>query len=141
MAGDTVLTRHDLEAKIVKRCREDEAFRKEFTSDPAGAFVKYLEVPAESLPKIVIHEESPGSWQIVLPVKPSYVNELSEQDLERVVGGESFVISTVNYVLEAGYETAVLGSRAASKSAAVSITAAAIAVASVTVSIEKTIGW
>jgi hypothetical protein len=83
------LTRHDLQAKIVKRCWEDEAFRKEFTADPAGAFVKYLKVPAASLPKIVIHEESPGSWHIVLPARPANAGELSESDLEKVAGGAS----------------------------------------------------
>jgi hypothetical protein len=87
MTGQTAaLTRHDLEAKIVKRCWEDEAFRKKFTADPAGAFVKYLEIPAASLPKIVIHEESAGSWHIVLPSRPANTEELSEQDLERVAG-------------------------------------------------------
>jgi hypothetical protein len=87
MTGQTAaLTRHDLEAKIVKRCWEDEAFSKEFTADPAGAFVKYLEIPAASLPKIVIHEESAGSWHIVLPSRPANTEELSEQDLERVAG-------------------------------------------------------
>jgi hypothetical protein len=81
------LTRHDLEAKIVKRCWEDEAFHKEFIGDPASAFVRYLEVPATSLPKVVIHEESAGSWHIVLPQRPPKADELSEQDLERVAGG------------------------------------------------------
>jgi hypothetical protein len=74
-----VLTRHDLEAKIVKRCWEDEGL--------AGVFVKYLQVPAASLPKIVVHQETPGSWHIVLPAKPSHIDELSEKDLERVAGG------------------------------------------------------
>ena len=82
-----LLTRHDLEAKIVKRSWEDEAFRKEFTADPAGAFVRYLQVPAASLPRIVVHEEEPGSWHIVLPPRPANTNELSEQDLEKVAGG------------------------------------------------------
>jgi hypothetical protein len=82
-----LLTRHDLEAKIVKHCWEDEAFRKEFTADPAGAFVRYLDVPAASLPRIVVHEETPGSWHIVLPPRPANTNELSEQDLEKVAGG------------------------------------------------------
>jgi hypothetical protein len=87
-AGST-LSRHDLEAKIVKRCWEDDEFRKEFTADPAGSFVKYLEVPLASLPKIVIHEERAGSWHIVLPSRPLNSHELSEQDMERVAGAAS----------------------------------------------------
>jgi hypothetical protein len=81
------LTRHDLEAKIVKHSWEDEAFRKEFIADPAGAFVKYLNVPAASLPKIAVHQEEPGSWHIVLSAKPAGARELSEVELERVAGG------------------------------------------------------
>jgi hypothetical protein len=88
-------TRHDLEAKIVKRCWEDEEFRKEFTADPAGAFVKYLRVPATSVPKIVVHEETTGSWHIVLPAKPPHIDELSEQDLERVAGGTTPAVVSV----------------------------------------------
>jgi hypothetical protein len=100
-----VFSRHDLEAKIVKRCWEDEGFRKEFTANPSGAFVKYLEVPATSLPKIVVHEDTAGSWHIVLPSRPANASELSEQDLETVAGGDvlpmptpvkvSWVIATV----------------------------------------------
>jgi hypothetical protein len=85
----SALSRHDLEAKIVKRCWEDEAFRRQFTSDPAGTFVKYLEVPAAHLPKISVHQEEPGSWHIVLQAKPARANELSEEDLEKVAGGAS----------------------------------------------------
>lgn len=84
---NVTLTRHDLEAKIVKRCWENEAFRKEFTADPAAAFVKYLKVPASSVPKIAVHLEAPGSWHIVLPAKPANAGELSEAELEKVAGG------------------------------------------------------
>jgi hypothetical protein len=88
---EQTLTRHDLEAKIVKRCWEDEAFRAELTADPAGAFVKYLQVPAASLPRISFYQEELGSWHIVLPVKPPNAGELSEEDLERVAGANSGV--------------------------------------------------
>jgi hypothetical protein len=92
MANETVgLTRHDLEAKIVKHSWEDEAFRKEFIADPAGAFVKYLNIPAASLPKIAVHQEQPGTWHIVIPAKPAEMNELSEQDLERVAAGNNLI--------------------------------------------------
>jgi hypothetical protein len=83
------LTRHDLEAKIVKRCWEDEAFHQEFAADPVGTAVKYLQVPAANLPNIVVHEEPAGSWHIVLPAKPAEAGELSEDDLERISGGTS----------------------------------------------------
>jgi hypothetical protein len=89
------LSRHDFEAKIAKRCWEDEAFRKEFTADPSGAFVRYLELPPASVPKIVIHEELAGSWHIVLPEKPANGGELSDVDLETVAGGIPTVVAQV----------------------------------------------
>jgi hypothetical protein len=95
------LARHDLEAKIVEHSWEDERFRKEFLTDPAATFVKYLEVPKESLPKIVVHEEAPGSWHIVLPPKPADANELSEEDLEKVAGGTTPIVSTVVTIISA----------------------------------------
>ena len=81
------MNRHDLETKIVKRCWENDAFRKEFVRDPAGCFVKYLNAPKAQLPKILIHEEQPGSWHIVLPTKPDKTGELSDEELEKVAGG------------------------------------------------------
>lgn len=44
------LSRHELEAQIVKRCWAHEAFRKEFIGDPAGSFAKYLNVPKVVIP-------------------------------------------------------------------------------------------
>jgi hypothetical protein len=93
MAEEQTLNRHDLEAKIVKHSWEDEKFRKEFIANPAGTFVKYLNVPAADLPKIVVHEEGPGTWHIVLPAKPANAKELSEEDLEKVAGGTTPTIS------------------------------------------------
>jgi hypothetical protein len=88
MAEETrVLSRHDLEAKIVQRCWENEAFRQEFTADPAGAFVKYLDCDLATLPQIVVHEERAGSWHIVVPAKPTGMAELTDEELERVAGG------------------------------------------------------
>ncbi len=89
------ISRHDLEAKIVKRCWEDEAFRTEFTSNPGAAFTKYLNVPAASLPKVSVYEEEPGSWHIVITAKPAKLGELSEQELEKVAGGGTPLVSAI----------------------------------------------
>jgi hypothetical protein len=111
------LTRHDLEAKIVKRCWENEAFRKEFTADPSGTTVKYLGAPAASVPKIVVHEEPAGSWYIVLPPRPANMKELSDQQLESVSGA-----SITNYTFELSYAAAsvIVGVVTAAGSAAAS---------------------
>jgi hypothetical protein len=100
------LTRHDLEAKIVKHCWEDEGFRTEFIADPAAAFVKYLNLPAASLPRITVYPEEPGSWHIVLPVKPAGAGELSEAELEKVAGG-TLVIVPVSVLVSAAVSGAV----------------------------------
>ncbi len=85
----TIVTRHDLEAKLIKRCWEDEAFCKEFTSDPDGTLARYPNVPVAGRPKIIVHQEEPGSWHLVLPEKPANAAELSASDLEKISGGST----------------------------------------------------
>jgi hypothetical protein len=125
------LTRHDLEAKIVKRCWEDEAFRQEFTADPVAAFVEYLEVSPVSLPKIVVLEEPAGSWHIVLPSRPANADELSERDLEKVAGGVPSLVVIPPLLGVSQVISAVVGSAAAS---------AGVTASAVVVSIKAS-GW
>jgi hypothetical protein len=121
MPGNTEgMTRHDLEAKIVKRCWEDEKFRKEFTADPAAAFVKYLEIPAAALPKIAVHQQEPGSWHIVLAARPANTGDLSEADLEKIAGGTTPVGGTVSLVSLSIY-AATLGASASAGISLVSV--------------------
>lgn len=96
------VTRHDIEAKIVKRCWESDAFRKEFVSDPAACFVKYLNTPKTQLPKIHVHEEQAGSWHIVLPAKPTKSGELSDDELEKIAGGTDVVLTALASALASG---------------------------------------
>jgi hypothetical protein len=112
----STLTRHDLEAKIVKRW-ENKDFRKEFTGDPTGTAAKYLQTPADKLPKIVIHEEPTGSWYIVVPPRPANISGLSELELEKVAGGKSYEY-TISLAVTA--ITGVLSGGAAAGSAYVS---------------------
>ena len=85
------LTRHQLEAKIAKRCLADEAFRAEFIADPAACFTKFLGIPAANLPKIIVHDAAPGTWHIAVPPTPEPMRELSAEELEQVAGGVSTV--------------------------------------------------
>jgi hypothetical protein len=95
---DETPSRHDLEAKIIKHCWDDAAFRKELIADPKGTVAKYTGVAAANLPEIVLHEEAPGSWHIVLPAKPAGAQELSDEDLEKVAGGTTPTITVASAV-------------------------------------------
>ncbi|MBF0307157.1 MAG: NHLP leader peptide family RiPP precursor [Alphaproteobacteria bacterium] len=100
------LTRAEIEAKIIKRCWEDEAFSAEFRADPAAAFLKYTGVSGDKLPRLVIHDEKPGEWHIVIPAKPAQTGELSDDELEKVAGGTD-VFATIS--LTVVVTTAVTG--------------------------------
>jgi hypothetical protein len=95
---DGTPSRHDLEAKIIKHCWDDPAFRAKFIADPKGTIVKYTGLAAANLPEIVVHEEEPGSWHIVLPAEPAGAQELSDADLEKVAGGTTPTITPVSAV-------------------------------------------
>jgi hypothetical protein len=100
MSAGPALSRKELEAKIVKRCWENDTFRKEFVADPAACFAKYLNAPTAKLPKIVVHEEHAGTWHIVLPQKPAKAGELSDEELERVAGGTD--VSVIGTAIASG---------------------------------------
>ena len=95
---DGTPSRHDLEARIIKHCWDDPAFREKFVADPKGTVANYTGLAAADLPKIVVHEEESGSWHIVLPAKPAGAQELSDEDLEKVAGGTTPTITLVSAV-------------------------------------------
>jgi len=106
MSDATPLTRHELEAKIVQKAWDDAGFRAEFLADPAAAFVKYTGVPAAQLPKIVVHEEQAGQWNIVLPARPVNSGELSDDELEKVAGGTDVITLTLLVTVTVGVSAA-----------------------------------
>jgi hypothetical protein len=106
------ITRHDLEAEIVRRCRESEGFRRQFVADPAATAAKYLQVTTANLPKIVVHEETVDSRHIVLPAKQSDAVALSDQQLEKAAGATpalfpAAVSATVSLAVGFGGQAAI----------------------------------
>lgn len=112
------LTRRDLEGMIARKSLTDPTFREEFLADPAACFTKYLNVPAASLPKFVVHEEAPGSWHIVLPPKPDPMRELTDEELEQVSGGALAEAVIAGIVLSVVIGATMAGSAVASSVAA-----------------------
>jgi hypothetical protein len=98
---------HDLETMIVQRSREDERFHQEFLVDPARAFWKYLQIPADWLPQTVVYEKSAGTWHIVVPPKTN-ARELSDTDLERVAGGTQAAVVSAAVAVSVGLPLSII---------------------------------
>ena len=87
MSGVKPLSRQEMEALIVQRAWKDEAFRAEFLADAKGTIEKYAsqKLPAEL--KVIALAEDDKTIHFVIPPKPANVDELSDEDLEKVAGG------------------------------------------------------
>lgn len=80
------MTRKEIEEQIITRAWQDESFKQELLSNPKAAFEKEG-IPLPEGIEVRVAEESPNTFYLVLPVKPSEAAELSESDLESVAGG------------------------------------------------------
>ena len=82
------LSRRELEEKIVARAWTDDEFRRKFVADPKGQFEARLGTRLPDSLKMTVHEETPDSLHFVIPQKPPQnLDELSDEDLEKVAGG------------------------------------------------------
>jgi hypothetical protein len=98
------MTLKEMEGAISAQAMKDESFRQEFLSNPKGAIEKYS---GQALPadlKVQAHENSEKELHFVLPPKVS--SELSDEDLEKVAGGEfvvgAAIITAVSGIVTAG---------------------------------------
>lgn len=82
------MSRRDLEEKIVARAWTDDAFRRDFVTDPKAQFEAHLGTKLPEALRITVHEETPDNLHFVIPVRPKgNLDELSDDDLEKVAGG------------------------------------------------------
>jgi hypothetical protein len=106
------LTRRDIEARIVALAWQDEDFRHAFVSDPKRQFEERLGVKLPESLRMTVHEESETSLHFVIPAKPaSDLDELSDEDLEKVAGGTdvTVVFTIIGSIMGATVLTAVVG--------------------------------
>ncbi|WPL16512.1 NHLP leader peptide domain protein [Thiorhodovibrio winogradskyi] len=118
------MSRAELEAKIVARAWEDEEFHQKFLADPKAMFEDYMGTKLPESLVMTAHQEDADHLHFVIPAKPAVdLDELSDEDLERIAGG----IEPVTTLVVTVSASAVMGISAAATAAA---TYAASAVAS-----------
>lgn len=84
MANAQLMTRKDLEAKLVAKAWEDEAFKQELISNPKAVIEREIGGQLPENADIQVIEETDHTVYIVLPDKPQ---QLSSAELEAVAGG------------------------------------------------------
>lgn len=99
--GKKFLSRADFEAEIVKRAWDDPFYKKRLLTDPRGVIEEELRKirPDAKLPEniqVYVHEETPNSLHIALPMNPAEYGQISDDEwLDNVSGGFIAVVVAV----------------------------------------------
>jgi hypothetical protein len=105
------ITRRDLEAKIVALAWKDDDFRTKFLSDPKAQFEEKLGTKLPAALVITAHGEDENHLHFVIPAKPrENLDELSEEDLEKVAGGTDVTVAVIGGLFALG--AAIIGGTA-----------------------------
>ena len=86
MAEEQAMTRQEIEAKLIAQAWQDDSFKQELITNPKSVFEKEG-IPLPESIEIRVVEESSDCLYLVLPMKPSEIEELSEAELESIAGG------------------------------------------------------
>ena len=83
-----VATRRDLETALIEKSRKDPEFKRKVVSDPKGMLEEHTGQKLPSQVKIFIHEEDANTLHFSIPAPPANFSELSDDQLEKVAGGQ-----------------------------------------------------
>src|SRR6516225_5485637 len=95
MATAQSVTRRDLETQLIEKAWKDPVFRKEVVRDPKGMFEKYVGQKLPDKVNIIVHEEDANTLHFSIPRAPSNLNELSDEELEKVAGGTDVMATLI----------------------------------------------
>jgi hypothetical protein len=82
-------SRLGIQSTLIAKCWTDEEFKQELLSDPKAVIERELGTELADSVQIQVLEETPTTFYLSIPVKPSagVEGELSDEELEAVAGG------------------------------------------------------
>jgi len=89
------VTRREMETRLVEKAWKDPVFRKDIVKDPKGMLEMHTGQKLPGQLRIYVHEEDANTLHFSIPSPPSNLNELSDEDLERVAGGTDLVATGI----------------------------------------------
>ena len=81
-------TRRDLETLLIEKCWKDPEFKSQILSDPKGMLERHTGQKLPPQVKIFVHEEDANTLHFTIPAPPVNFGELSDDQLEKVAGGQ-----------------------------------------------------
>jgi len=79
------MNRDEIEARLIAKAQADGAFRERLVANPSGAIADALGEDVPDGVEVVVLQEEPGKFYLVLPADAS---ELSDAELDAVSGGK-----------------------------------------------------
>ena len=81
-----------IQEQLIAKAMKDETFRQELLSNPQAAIERALGISVPAGVTIVVHQDTPTTLHLVLPVPASSAAgaELSDAELEQATGGLSY---------------------------------------------------
>src|SRR5215471_9272320 len=107
------VTRREMETRLIEKAWKDPVFRKDIVKDPKGMLEKHTGQKLPEQLRIFVHEEDANTLHFSIPPAPSNLNELSDEDLEKVAGGTDIVITAVTTLIALNAAMALLLTAAA----------------------------
>jgi len=117
-------TRRELETRLIEKAWKDPIFRNEIIGDPKGMLEKHTGQKLPEQLRIYVHQEDANTLHFSIPLAPSNLNELSDEDLEKIAGGTDITVTIC--MMATGAAAMYAGMAAASAAVTAVATAGAV---------------